>query len=173
MPVIEKGGGVSWVCPAGITRHRALSWLQFGTVAEACLCIMSGSAKVHCQRRPPPSGMGRAFLCTHCSTQPSSWQSLPYCSSCYAVAILTCSPCAEPCHNRELGARLECCVCDRLFHPLCLREPVVSEEELLDSCQGRWACPCCGEDNKVGGRAWLGGCRWRGGCTGNKGFAGW
>ncbi|GAB4820518.1 hypothetical protein N2152v2_007564 [Parachlorella kessleri] len=50
---------------------------------------------------------------------------------------------------RELGARLECCVCDRLFHPLCLREPVVSEEELLDSCQGRWVCPCCGEDNKV------------------------
>jgi hypothetical protein len=48
-----------------------------------------------------------------------------------------------------MGARLECSVCERLFHPLCLREPVVSEEEILEGAEGRWACPCCGEDNKV------------------------
>lgn len=48
---------------------------------------------------------------------------------------------------REMGARLECCACERTFHPLCLRSPATCEEELPG---GGWVCPCCGEDQKVG-----------------------
>ena len=47
---------------------------------------------------------------------------------------------------RELGARLECCACERTVHPLCLRSPATCEEELPG---GGWVCPCCGEDQKV------------------------
>ncbi len=48
--------------------------------------------------------------------------------------------------RRELGADLECCCCDRLFHPLCLHYPAVSAAELPG---GTWACPCCGEEQQV------------------------
>ncbi|KAL4440210.1 hypothetical protein ABPG75_003211 [Micractinium tetrahymenae] len=48
---------------------------------------------------------------------------------------------------RELGADLECCCCDRLFHPLCLHYPAVSAAELPG---GAWSCPCCGEEQQVG-----------------------
>lgn len=40
------------------------------------------------------------------------------------------------------GAQLQCGMCDRHFHPLCLRSPAVTEEYLPEA---RWECPCCFE----------------------------
>lgn len=51
---------------------------------------------------------------------------------------------------REDGGILECVACQRLFHTFCLTVPAVNEEYLPD---GRWTCPCCGEEQELGAAA--------------------
>ncbi|KAK9808905.1 hypothetical protein WJX72_006126 [[Myrmecia] bisecta] len=52
----------------------------------------------------------------------------------------------DMCH--EEGASISCPHCDRMFHTLCLQPPALTKNDLPDG--GCWACPYCGEGNRVG-----------------------
>lgn len=44
------------------------------------------------------------------------------------------------------GSLLSCVHCQRLFHPLCMDPPALTQGDLPDS---HWACPCCGGTNQM------------------------
>ena len=84
----------------------------------------------------------------------------PPCSPRWLFGGRSTDPSLPPPPRRELGATLKCAYCERLFHSLCLRDPAVAEEYLPS---GKWACPCCGEEQQV---------RWGGGRGATRWFAG-